>query len=192
MTPRPPGPEAPDPTAAPAAGPTMQIGEVAERMGVTQRTLRYYESIGLLPPAHRLEGGFRLYTESDLRRLEQIVELKRLLRISLAEIKQIVEAEDVLQQIRSENKQDPDPAERRARTERAIGIIGEQLLLVRSRIDAMQQLEARYQRRLERLKGRLAGLEARITADPLAPATPAPSGAPAPDASARPRPWRRP
>ena len=159
MTPRPPEPEPPDPTAAAGAEPTMQIGEVAERMGVTQRTLRYYESIGLLPPAHRLEGGFRLYTESDLRRLEQIVELKRLLRISLAEIKQIVEAEDVLQQIRSENKQDPDPAERRARTERAIGIIGEQLLLVRSRIDAMQQLEARYQRRLERLKGRLAGLE---------------------------------
>jgi DNA-binding transcriptional MerR regulator len=136
----------------------MQIGEVAERMGVTQRTLRYWESIGLLPPAHRLEGGFRLYTEADLRRLEQIVELKRLLRISLAEIKQIVEAEDVLQQIRSENKQDRDPAERRARTERAIGIIGEQLLLVRSRIDAMQQLEARYQRRLERLTERLARL----------------------------------
>jgi DNA-binding transcriptional MerR regulator len=153
---RPPRPEPETTPAAPAA--PMQIGEVAERMGVTQRTLRYWESIGLLPPAHRLEGGFRLYTESDLRRLEQIVELKRLLRISLAEIKQIVEAEDVLQQIRSENKQDRDPAERRARTERAIGIIGEQLLLVRSRVEAMQQLEARYQRRLERLTERLARL----------------------------------
>jgi MerR family transcriptional regulator, repressor of the yfmOP operon len=146
------------PAPSPLSPPPMQIGEVAERMGVTQRTLRYWESIGLLPPAHRLEGGFRLYTESDLRRLEQIVELKRLLRISLAEIKQIVEAEDVLQQIRSEDKQDPDPGERRARTERAIGIIGEQLLLVRSRVEAMQQLEARYQRRLERLTERLARL----------------------------------
>ena len=141
--PRPEPETTPAAPAAPAA--PMQIGEVAERTGVTQRTLRYWESIGLLPPAHRLEGGFRLYSESDLRRLEQIVELKRLLRISLAEIKQIVEAEDVLQQIR-------------ARTERAIGIIGEQLLLVRSRVEAMQQLEARYQRRLERLTERLARL----------------------------------
>ena len=160
-TERAPRPEPETTPAAPAApAASMQIGEVAERMGVTQRTLRYWESIGLLPPAHRLEGGFRLYTESDLRRLEQIVELKRLLRISLAEIKQIVEAEDVLQQIRSENKQDRDPAERRARTERAIGIIGEQLLLVRSRVEAMRQLEARYQRRLERLTERLVRLSA--------------------------------
>jgi DNA-binding transcriptional MerR regulator len=101
--------------APPEPGGTMQIGEVAERVGVTQRTLRYYESIGLLAPAGRLEGGFRLYSEDDLHRLEQIVELKRLLGISLAEIKQIVNAEDEFQQIRSENKLHPDPAERRAR-----------------------------------------------------------------------------
>jgi DNA-binding transcriptional MerR regulator len=145
---------------------TMQIGEVAERVGVTQRTLRYYESIGLLAPAGRLEGGFRLYSEDDLHRLEQIVELKRLLGISLAEIKQIVNAEDEFQQIRSENKLHPDPAERRARLERAIGIIGEQLQVVRSRLTAMQQLEGRYVRRLERLRARIAGLDALLTGDP--------------------------
>jgi MerR family transcriptional regulator, repressor of the yfmOP operon len=145
---------------------TMQIGEVAERVGVTQRTLRYYESIGLLAPAGRLEGGFRLYSEDDLHRLEQIVELKRLLGISLAEIKQIVDAEDEFQQIRSENKLHPDPAERRARLERAIGIIGEQLQVVRSRLIAMQQLEGRYVRRLERLRARIAGLDALLTGDP--------------------------
>jgi DNA-binding transcriptional MerR regulator len=145
---------------------TMQIGEVAERMGVTQRTLRYYESIGLLAPAGRLEGGFRLYSEADLRRLEQIVELKRLLGISLTEIKHIVDAEDEFRQIRSENKLDPDPAERRSRLERAIGIIGEQLQVVRSRLAAMQQLEGRYERRLERLHARIAGLEALLSGDP--------------------------
>jgi DNA-binding transcriptional MerR regulator len=152
--------------APPEPGGTMQIGEVAERVGVTQRTLRYYESIGLLAPAGRLEGGFRLYSEDDLHRLEQIVELKRLLGISLAEIKQIVNAEDEFQQIRSENKLHPDPAERRARLERAIGIIGEQLQVVRSRLTAMQQLEGRYVRRLERLRARIAGLDALLTGDP--------------------------
>ena len=145
----------------------MQIGEVAERTGLTQRTLRYYESIGLLAPASRMEGGFRLYSDEDLRRLEQIVELKRLLGFSLAEIKQIVDADDVLQQIRAENKQHSDPAERRARLERAIAIIGEQLQLVRSRVAAMQQLEARYQHRLERLRDRIASLDALLDNGPV-------------------------
>jgi DNA-binding transcriptional MerR regulator len=139
----------------------MQIGEVAQRTGLTQRTLRYYESVGLLAPASRMEGGFRLYSESDLRRLEQIVELKRLLGFSLAEIRQILEADDLLQQLRHENKQDPDPAERRARLTRAIAILDDQLALVRSRIAAMQELQLRYERRLERLRARLAGLHAR-------------------------------
>ena len=40
----------------------LQIGEVAERTGVTQRTLRFYEEKGLLKPPSRLEGGFRLYS----------------------------------------------------------------------------------------------------------------------------------
>ena len=144
----------------------MQIGEVSERTSLTQRALRYYESLGLLAPASRMEGGFRLYSDDDLRRLEQIVELKRLLGFSLAEIKQIMDAEDVLQQIRAEKKQEADPTERRARLEQATAIIGEQLLLVRSRIASMQQLEARYQRRLERLRGRIANLDAALDTGP--------------------------
>lgn len=160
------------PNASPAPERYMQIGEVAERTGLTQRTLRYYEAIGLLPPATRMEGGFRLYSERDLRRLEQIVQLKRLLGFSLAEIRQIVDADELLQQMRAENKADPDPVERRARLERAVQIIQEQLNLVRNRIVAMRELEARYERRLERMRGRIASIE---TADQEAAALPAAS-----------------
>src|SRR4051794_22616296 len=141
----------------------MQIGEVAERTGLTQRTLRYYESIGLLPPATRLEGGFRLYTEEDIRRLDQIVQLKRLLGFSLAEIRQIVEADETLRQIRQENKIEPDPRERRARLERALAILEDQRALVESRIAAMRELQAGYERRIERIGGRLAALDAQMT-----------------------------
>jgi DNA-binding transcriptional MerR regulator len=150
----------------------MQIGEVAERTGLTQRALRYYESIGLLAPASRMEGGFRLYSQDDLRRLEQIVQLKRLLGFSLAEIRQIVEADEILQQMRRENKLEADPAERRARLERAAAIITEQLQLIHSRIAAMHELAASYERRLERIKGRIASLDARLAggADGGAPA----------------------
>ena len=44
----------------------LQIGEVAERTGVTQRTLRFYEEKGLLRPPTRMDGGFRLYSEDDV------------------------------------------------------------------------------------------------------------------------------
>lgn len=53
-------------------GSMMKIGEVAERARVSLRTLRHYDAIGLLPPSGRSDGGFRLYTEADYRRLETI------------------------------------------------------------------------------------------------------------------------
>ena len=143
----------------------MQIGEVSQRMGLTQRALRYWESVGLLAPPSRLDGGFRLYSEQDLGRLEKIVELKKLLGFSLAEIKQILEADDLLRQIRSENKQLPDPRERRAGLSRAVGIIEEQIALVRSRIDSMRELQDHYERRLARLQGRIASIDQSLEGD---------------------------
>jgi DNA-binding transcriptional MerR regulator len=62
-----------------STGAYLQIGEVAERTGVTQRTLRFYEEKGLLKPPSRMEGGFRLYSEDDVRRVEQIKRLQKLL-----------------------------------------------------------------------------------------------------------------
>jgi DNA-binding transcriptional MerR regulator len=153
----------------------MQIGEVAERTGLTQRTLRYYESIGLLAPATRMDGGFRLYTEDDIRRLDQIVQLKRLLGFSLAEIRQIVEADETLRQIRQENKSTPDPSERRPRLERAAAILEDQLSLVRSRIAAMHELHASYERRLERVRERLAALDSHLAAGAPAETMPEPA-----------------
>lgn len=50
----------------------MRIGELAERAGTTPRTLRYYESLGLLPPAERAGNGYRSYGEEHVRLLEQI------------------------------------------------------------------------------------------------------------------------
>jgi len=84
----------------------LQIGEVAERTGVTQRTLRFYEERGLLKPPSRLEGGFRLYSEDDVRRVEQIKRLQSLLGFTLAEIKEMVEANEVKMQLRATYRKD--------------------------------------------------------------------------------------
>lgn len=56
----------------------MQIGEVAERSGLSLRTIRYYEEVGLVVPSARSQGGFRLYTETDLELLTAIKRMKPL------------------------------------------------------------------------------------------------------------------
>ena len=56
----------------------MQIGEVAERTGLSLRTIRYYEEVGLVVPSARSQGGFRLYTDTDVDRLQVIRRMKPL------------------------------------------------------------------------------------------------------------------
>lgn len=67
---------------------SYSIGEVAQLAGLTQRTIRYYEEIGLLNSVKRLEGGKRIYTDEDLRRLKFIKRLK-ILGLSLSEMKEL-------------------------------------------------------------------------------------------------------
>ena len=52
---------------------TMHIGELAERTGLSLRTIRHYDDVGLLPAAARTDGGFRLYTEADCDRPRQFI-----------------------------------------------------------------------------------------------------------------------
>jgi|1048.fasta_scaffold82909_2 DNA-binding transcriptional MerR regulator len=67
----------------------MRIGELCERSGRTARTLHFYEELGLLVPASRTKGGFRLYDESALLRIQWIGRLQDL-GFSLPEIKEFL------------------------------------------------------------------------------------------------------
>ncbi len=64
----------------------MQIGDLARRAGITLRTVRYYEERGLIEPAARSKGGFRLYEENELQKLRLIRSLQ-LLDMPLAQVK---------------------------------------------------------------------------------------------------------
>src|SRR5215469_17583876 len=67
----------------------MRIGDLTERAEVTPRTVRYYESIGLLPPGEREGHGQHYYTEETLTRLRKIDQLKKL-GLSLDEIRDVI------------------------------------------------------------------------------------------------------
>ena len=73
---------------ATAAPTSYRIGELAAKVGVTERTIRYYEERGLLESVKRLDGGQRVYTDDDVRRLKFIQKLK-VLGLSLAEMQEL-------------------------------------------------------------------------------------------------------
>lgn len=73
----------------------MQIGEVASQTGLSLRTIRYYEEMGLVTPSARSTGGFRLYTSDDVARL-QVVKRMKPLDFSLEEMKDLMTTLDAL------------------------------------------------------------------------------------------------
>lgn len=72
-----------------------QIGQVADAVGLSLRTIRHYEEVGLASPSGRSAGGFRLYTDDDIERLRLIKSMKPL-DFSLEEMRQLLDARDLL------------------------------------------------------------------------------------------------
>jgi MerR family copper efflux transcriptional regulator len=72
-----------------------QIGEVADVVGLSLRTIRHYEEVGLVPPSGRSAGGFRLYTDDDIERLRLVKHMKPL-DFTLEEMRELLTARDLL------------------------------------------------------------------------------------------------
>jgi DNA-binding transcriptional MerR regulator len=84
----------------------MSIGRAAEKAGVTARTLRYYEQLGLLAPSARSVGGARRYVEADIERVARIRQLQDLLGHDLDQIRRVLDADDRLAELRAEWRDD--------------------------------------------------------------------------------------
>jgi DNA-binding transcriptional MerR regulator len=105
---------------------TWTVGQVAELFGVTVRTLHHYDEIGLLVPSERSRAGYRLYTDGDLARLQQVVVYRRL-ELPLEEIATLLDGE-----------------------EDAVDHLRRQRATVMSRLDELRELVSAIDRALER------------------------------------------
>jgi len=85
-----------------AAERLYRIGELADQLGISARTLRYYEELGLLTPSGHSAGGSRRYTEANRDRVLRIRELQAIMGFNLEEIRQILHADDRLAEMRTE------------------------------------------------------------------------------------------
>lgn len=134
----------------PGVGGYLQIGEAADRAQLTQRTLRYYEEKGLLHPPTRMDGGFRLYSSEDMERVDRIRQLKDLLGFSLADIKEMLESDDVRLQIRAEWRRDADTAEKAAKMRQSRGVTLQQLNLLDQKMAKMSEMRSTLTERLQK------------------------------------------
>jgi DNA-binding transcriptional MerR regulator len=125
------------------AEPSLRIGDVAKLANTTPRTIRYYEEIGLLPQAPaRASGQHRLYTDTEVERLREVMRLKDLLGVSLEQLKTLLTAEEARAAVRAQlRRDDVDPARRRELLSEALGHLDRQLELVRDRAAELANLE---------------------------------------------------
>jgi DNA-binding transcriptional MerR regulator len=137
----------------------FRIGEVAARAGVSTRTIRYYEELGLLDPA-KTPGGSRRYSEEDVTLLERVLELRDVMGFELERIAPIVRAECRLDQLRDEYQQGVSE-ERHAELVREAAAINDQLCtLVAEKIEVLHAFAQDLEARADRLRTLVAGLEA--------------------------------
>ena len=143
---------------AAAAGPLLGIGAAAQRLGVSERALRYYQQIGLIVPAGTTPGGLRRYSPSDLARVERIVELKTLLGLNLDEIALVLRNEDRIAQIRLTYHDERTSEDERRRLIRECLALQEDLRgTVEAKRAALETFLADLDARIARARGYLAG-----------------------------------
>jgi MerR family transcriptional regulator, repressor of the yfmOP operon len=132
----------------------LAIGEVARRLGISTRTLRYYQELGLVAPSGSSPGGNRRYHELDVARVQHIRELQDVMGLDLERIGTVVRAEDRLAALRAEVNSAPPSPERMAEILReAMAINHELRAQVADRERALRDFladldakEARYRR----------------------------------------------
>jgi DNA-binding transcriptional MerR regulator len=152
-----------DPAAIRAAGaeaPLLRIQDVADLVGLTPRSIRYYEEIGLLEPAARSEGAYRLYDADDIARLRFIKGLRDDAGFSLAEIGQLLEDETARASNRDRFRSSRSPAERRAVLLDGIARIDRQVATLRAKITRLQSMIKAADERRDHLEGHLRELGA--------------------------------
>ncbi len=108
-----------------------------------------------------MDGGFRLYSQNDVGRVEQIKRLQNLLGLTLAEIKDMVELEEVQEELNATYRPDLDIAERIERVSKRILITRQQSDIISAKLIAMDEMKKEVDEKLERFKTRLSDLEKR-------------------------------
>ena len=146
-----------EPSAAPRL---LRINEIATEVGLTPRSIRYYEEIGLLKPAARSEGAYRLYDDDDIERLRFIRGLRDDAGFSLAEIGRMLEDEVARTRNRQRFLAATDRAERRAIMVDAVARVDGQVAILREKAARLAEMIAAAEARRRHLEEHIEDIDA--------------------------------
>src|SRR5439155_2772999 len=169
----------PTPTSGVPSAPLLRIQEVAALLGLTTRTIRYYEELGLLEPAGRTGGDYRQYDADDVERLRFIKGLRDDAGFSLAEIGQLLEDEAARARNRARFRTTTDAAERRAIVDDALARVDRQIDSLREKMGRLATMIEEANGRRQHLLTHIAELEAGVEPAPHGHTQPSRSRAPA-------------
>jgi DNA-binding transcriptional MerR regulator len=144
------GADAPRPEDDPGSG--LRISDAAARAGVSPRTLRYYEELGLLSPSGYTAGGERRYSGQDLVQLQRILELRDTIGMNLDDIRRFMESEQRLDEIRTAYRAKKDVGTKAARAQ--------QRTLLAEALELNEELAAQLEDKLARMNAFRATLAA--------------------------------
>jgi len=136
----------------------VSIGEAAEVLGVTTRTLRYYEELGLVRSSRSSLGAQRRYGPAEIARLNQVRELQTLLGLELDEIAEYLDAFDRLEALREEFRSGPRPERRDEILSEGLAILDRLQARVRERQVRLDRFAAELEERAERARSAGRGL----------------------------------
>ncbi|WP_206880752.1 MerR family transcriptional regulator [Alicyclobacillus mali (ex Roth et al. 2021)] len=136
-------------------GKLWTVEAVAERLGVTPRTLHYYEEKGLIPEVPRTPGGHRVYDEDTIERIEHILRLKEALGYSLQEIRSILFTEDQLKAYRARISEGREPEHNVQMLSESVRLLEDVIRHIDDKMMRLAAMREHYMDRLTRIRARL-------------------------------------
>ncbi|MGD0035334.1 MULTISPECIES: MerR family transcriptional regulator [Paenibacillus] len=136
-----------------------KIDDVAKECGLTKRTIRYYEEIGVMPSPQRTDGGTRLYTREDIDYLKKVVRAKEVLGFSLQELHTYIAMADVLNEQRFDYQQTTEVKDRIEKLTSMDETLGGQLQLIEQKLQSIHAVQAELEDLRERVQNGIQRLQ---------------------------------
>jgi DNA-binding transcriptional MerR regulator len=137
----------------------FKIDDVAKQSGLTKRTIRYYEQIGLLPSPPRSKGGIRLYSQEHIDFLEKITNAKEVMGFSLQELQQFIKLSDILELRKADYRQVKGTSEQKEKLRKVVNTVEEQLELLVQKKENLLKVEKNLVSLRDRAKAALVRFE---------------------------------
>lgn len=129
-----------------------KIEEAAAQTGLTKRTIRYYEEIGLIDNPERSDGGIRIYTEADITKLKNIVLAKEVLGYSLQDLQEFLRMNEQLNELRTTAQSSEDRAVRSRNLDEMEKLLHTEIGMIDAKMNRMAAFQTELRQLLQRVE----------------------------------------